>query len=299
MAVDIQIGTIETVIRTDDPGQGDRAALIAEILRILRAELARDALDAERRARPAPGTEAVMASSSGKMELHILDKTGQSTGHPFEVDYAPNELTFSKAAQYADVAIPGLNQPVTQFIRGDAETLTLNLFLDSTHTGMGPNAESVTAKAETLAKLVAVQGDLHRPPLVQLVWGEDFPSPNWNATSGQSLPEFTAIVTSVNRSFTLFAPNGKPLRATVTLTLKRYATVSQQLDAINFQSADHTRLHIVTEGETLPLIAQDAYDDAAQWRLIADHNRLTDVRSLMPGQVLELPPLPTSATGSA
>lgn len=228
------------------------------------------------------------------MELHILDKAGKRSGEMFYVEYAPSELAFQKAAQYADVAIPGLNQPVAQFIRGDAEVLTLNLFLDSTRTGMNDAAESVTEDAEKLAKLVAVKADLHRPPLVQLVWGDDFPAPTWGA-GGQSEPVFTAVVTSVNRSFTLFSPNGKPLRATVTLTLRRYATVEEQLNAMNLQSADHTRLHVVAEGETLPLIAFDAYEDPAQWRLIADHNRLEELRDLSVGMVLELPPMPLTA----
>jgi Contractile injection system tube protein len=225
------------------------------------------------------------------MELHILDKAAKRTGDVYYVEYAPNELAFGKSVQYADVAIPGLNQPVAQFIRGDAETLTLNLFLDSTKTGMNDDATSVTEDAEKLAKLVAVRADLHRPPLVQLIWGDDFPAPTWGA-GGQSEPVFTCIVLSVNRTFTLFAPNGKPLRATVTLSLKRYATIAEQLDAMNLQSADHTRLHVVTEGETLPLIAYDAYEDPAQWRLIAEHNALSDVRELPAGLRLELPPLP-------
>ena len=49
MAVDVQIGSIETVIEAQ--GASDRAALVAEIARLVRAELARDALEAARRDR--------------------------------------------------------------------------------------------------------------------------------------------------------------------------------------------------------------------------------------------------------
>jgi nucleoid-associated protein YgaU len=48
---------------------------------------------------------------------------------------------------------------------------------------------------------------------------------------------------------------------------------------------------VVAEGETLPLIAHDAYADAQKWRVIAEHNDLADVRDLVPGTRLELPPL--------
>lgn len=215
---------------------------------------------------------------------------GNAIGEPMLVDYAPAEISFSKAAQYAEVAIPGLEQPLIQFVRGDAETLNLELLLDSTQDGTGAAAVAVTTKVEEFHKLVRIQGDLHAPPLVKVSWGADFPGTAMgeSQTAGET---FTAVVLSVARRFTLFSPDGKPLRATVTLALKHYATVAEQVAAINYQSADHTRLHLVTEGETLPLIAFDAYADPGTWRVIAEHNGLADVRDLVPGTRLALPPL--------
>jgi nucleoid-associated protein YgaU len=219
-----------------------------------------------------------------------VDLKGDKIGAPVVVDYAPAELAFAKTAQYADIAVPGLEQPLIQFIRGDAETLSMELFFDSTTDGTGGEAVAVTQKVEEFHRLVRIQGDLHSPPLVQVTWGADFPGTTMGATETAG-DTFTAVVLSVNRRFTLFSPDGKPLRATVSLALKQFATVAQQVAAINYQSADHTRLHVVAEGETLPLIAHDAYADAQKWRVIAEHNDLADVRDLVPGTRLELPPL--------
>jgi nucleoid-associated protein YgaU len=97
-------------------------------------------------------------------------------------------------------------------------------------------------------------------------------------------------VLSVSRRFTLFNQDGKPLRAIVSVSLKQFATVADQVTAINYQSADHTRLHVVQQGENLPLIAHDAYGDARKWPAIARHNDIADVRRLTPGLTLELPP---------
>ncbi|HWE27544.1 MAG TPA: peptidoglycan-binding protein, partial [Polyangia bacterium] len=63
----------------------------------------------------------------------------------FSVPYNPNELTFDKQMQYAEITIPGLDAPLQQFVRGNAERLTIELFFDSTEKGMGLGAQSVTA----------------------------------------------------------------------------------------------------------------------------------------------------------
>lgn len=225
-----------------------------------------------------------------QLTFQKIDLAGSGIGDATTVEYAPGEMTFSKSANYAEVAIPGLEQPLIQFVRGDAETLNLELFFDSTQDGTGAEAVAVTDRVEVFHKLVAIKGSLHAPPLVRVSWGENFPGTAMGETktAGQV---FTAVVLSVQRRFTLFNPSGKPLRAIVSLSLKHYATVAEQIAAINYQSADHTRIHVVAEGETLPLIAHDAYSDARKWRVIAEHNNLSDVRALQPGERLELPPL--------
>lgn len=226
------------------------------------------------------------------MAFQKIDLQGNALGAPMLADYAPAELSFTKAVQYAEVAIPGLEQPLVQFVRGDAETLSLELFLDSTDDGTGAGATALTDRVEAFHKLVSIKGSLHMPPLVRVSWGQNFPGTAMGETEAP-MQHFTAVVLSVGRRFTLFSPDGKPLRCVVSLALKQYATVAEQVAAINYQSADHTRVHVVALGETLPLIAHDAYADARRWRVIADHNDLSDVRDLVPGQVLELPPLVT------
>lgn len=228
-----------------------------------------------------------------RLTFQRTDLKGTNIGDPMAVTYAPTELAFAKSSSYAEVAIPGLEQPLLQFVKGEAETLSLDLFFDSTAAGTGAGAVAVTDEVEAFHKLVAIRADLHAPPLVKVFWGDDFPGTAMGATETAGRT-FTAVVLSVGRRFTLFNPDGKPLRAIVSVSMKHYASLAEQIAAINYQSADHTRLHVVAEGETLPLIAHDAYADAGQWRVIADHNGLIEVRDLEPGTRLELPPLGAS-----
>ena len=224
-----------------------------------------------------------------KLSFQKLDHSKNPIDDPIEVSYNPAELNFGQAANYADINIPGLDAPILQFVRGSTETLNLELFFDSTENGTGNAADPVTTIVDPFYQLVRISGDLHTPPLVRIVWGEHFPGLR-NDASVRPVPAFDCIVVSCNRKFTLFNPNGVPLRAVVTLALREYRTLEEQLQALNLQSSDHTRLHVVQEGENLPLIAYEAYGKSSYWRTIADANNINDVRVLQPGAVLSLPP---------
>lgn len=225
----------------------------------------------------------------GKLTFQRLNLRKEPDGEPFPVPYNPTEYALSKGASYADINIPGLDSPLLQFVRGEAETLNLELFFDSTDKGTGTGAESVADRVEAFYQLVKIRGDLHTPPILRVTWGDRFPGNRAGQGDRQS-PSFDCVAISCGRRFTLFNPDGVPLRAVVTLQLKEYKTLEEQVQELNLQSSDHSRLHVVREGENLPLIAFEAYEDPSRWRLIAEHNGLTDVRNLVPGTVLVLPP---------
>lgn len=224
-----------------------------------------------------------------KLSFQKLDHSKNNIGDPIEVDYNPTDLSFGQAATYADINIPGLDAPILQFVRGSTETLSLELFFDTTDSGTGSAAEPVTLKVDPFYQMVRISGDLHTPPIVRVVWGTHFPGLR-NDQSVRPVPAFDCVVISCNRKFTLFNPDGIPLRAVVTLALREYRTLEEQLRSLNLQSSDHTRVHVVQEGEDLPLIAYEAYGKASQWRTIAEANNIDNPRALSPGTVLSLPP---------
>ncbi len=231
-----------------------------------------------------------------KLTFQRLDLAKAPVGDPIAVPYNPPEYTLRKGAQFAEVAIPGLDAPVLQFVRGESETLALELFFDTSEekTLLGER-KPVTEVVDPLYRLVKVDGNLHAPPIVRLTWGDHFPGTSLESGSGPApsrpVPSFDAVAESAERHYTLFAPDGMPLRATLALRLKEYKTLEEQLRELNLRSADHTRVHVVSEGETLPGIAHAAYGDPRRWRTVAAHNGLRDVRTLAPGLTLELPPI--------
>lgn len=229
-----------------------------------------------------------------KAKFQRLDRNLHAVeGGEIEVQFNPTEFTLNKRSQIAEVAIPGLDKPILQFVRGQSETLSLDLFFDSTESGMGDQARSVTEFTDKFYELIKIDPDTHAPPVCNFQWSDNaFPGSGmdhpWNT---QDRSGFQCLVESVRQRYTLFSSRGVPLRATLSVSLREYKTLEQQIQEIGYHSADHTRSHVVERGETLSRIAEQAYDDPAQWRVIAKHNGIIDPLALQPGMVLELPPL--------
>lgn len=230
-----------------------------------------------------------MALQKAKIEILDREAIDPSRGLTaiIDVQFNPTQYTLNKAAQIAEIAIYGIDSPVLQFIRGQNEKLTLDLFFDTTRapagqgeSSMGEDARDVREQTNAIYQLVKIQPRTHAPPRIRFIWG--------------SL-SFRAIVESVQQKFDLFSPSGIPLRATLSVSFREYKTLEEQLAELNLQSSDHTKRRVVKSGDTLSQIAAEEYRDPALWRRIASHpsnrSKIDDPRLLRPGTVLLIPPL--------
>jgi hypothetical protein len=209
---------------------------------------------------------------------------------PFSVPYNPTELSFEKQMQFAEITIPGLDAPLQQFVRGQAEKLTLELFFDSTEKGTGLGAESVTTQTDRVFQLARLDPDLHAPPIVTLAWNHHFPGDSLDAkVAPQRRNSFVGVIESIKQKFTLFSPEGIPLRATVNLVLREYRPLDKQISQLNFNSPDRTHSHTLRGGETLALVAALEWNRPGEWRHIADENGIEDPRRLRAGTFLTIP----------
>jgi Contractile injection system tube protein len=231
-------------------------------------------------------------------KAHFENLDRKARGEPpaawrMEVQFNPTDLTFNKIAQFAEIAIPGLDAPVQQFIRGGTETLSLELFFDTTDDGMAKNATSVTDLTDQFYQLVKQDRETHAPPKCLFVWGP--PLFQQAAEVGNSwwvslTPFwFTCIVESIDRKFLLFSPEGIPLRARLTVKLREYQTVEQMV--ANLNSADHTKARVLKRKERLDQLSANEYDTPAEWRRIAEENEIDNPLKIAPGTILRLPPM--------
>lgn len=209
-----------------------------------------------------------------------------------DVEYNPSSLVFDKKPKFADIPIVGLDAPLKQFVRNQAETLTVELFFDTTADGTGTNAKSVTAKTDPFYGLVKIDPNTHAPPICSFAWGKSFPGDSLPDMYGsQRRTEFKGVVTEVKQDFKLFSPEGTPLRASLTIAMEEFRPLHQQLVDLKLASPDHTQAHVLERDETLALVAWKYLDDPAEWRHIASANNVDDPRRLQPGRTLLVPPL--------
>ncbi len=208
------------------------------------------------------------------------------------VAYNPGELSFDKGVQLAEIAIPGLNAPLQQFVRGQAEKLSVELFFDTTDDGMGADARSVTEETDRIYALARIEPTGHAPPTVVFLWGESVPGAHLPAASGnQRRTGFRGVVESVKQRLTLFSPRGVPLRATLSLTLREFEPLHEQLARLNKSSPDKSHARVLGEGETLSHVAAACYLRPGIWRPIAEANGIDDPRRVEAGRVLRVPAL--------
>jgi hypothetical protein len=218
---------------------------------------------------------------------YIRPINGKFAGTRFEVLFNPAEYSIEKGNTFQSTSLPGLATPVTQFVTGNADTLTMELYFDtyakSSRHGTVVQREDVRHYTRQIANLMEIDRDLHAPPICEFTWGPPLGSP-----AGR---QFRGIIERVSQRFTFFLDDGTPVRATLNVTFKEYKTVKQQLQEMGLQSADRTKRREFKEGDSIWFLAHEEYDNPDLWRVIANHNGIENPRLVAPGTQLELPPL--------
>jgi nucleoid-associated protein YgaU len=218
-----------------------------------------------------------------KATITVLD--GADKGKVITVLFNPTQYSFDRTNSYKAIPIPGLGAPLIQFVNGESDQLSMELFLDEYTDPQGPTSqlqkesEPVAKRLADLTKLLEIDRDLHAPPPVRFNWGP---------------MEFAAIIEKLGRKVTVFHPDGSPARAALTINFKEYRTLRQQLEDPRRESADKTKRRVVVGNDALWRIAAREYDDATEWVAIADANDLDDPRDVAPGDWLQLPPIGNS-----
>lgn len=223
------------------------------------------------------------------------------------VMFNPESYSISKSVTWSPPPSPGggvgttdrkVNAPTLTFGGGGSRQLTLELFFDVSQSSISdlagrairtkslfqtvlPDVRNETNQIVNLTRITRGESGSEEPPRVcEVSWGQ--------APTNSDFP-FKGVITSLTQKFTLFAPDGRPLRANLNVTFLEFLPPEED----QRKTDPELTSHIVRRGDTLSRIAAKVYSDPTKWRSIAAANRLSDPRQLdaLIGQRLTIPKL--------
>jgi len=226
-------------------------------------------------------------------ESSEADKTGE-----FEVQINPSQFKKSYKIAYASENTPGQEGQPARFRLVEPQRLDLDFIVDGTGVvsndldvaeGMLGTAEAigaslseqetssyVTDKVEQLKTVMYdYEGEVHRPPFVKVIWGDEL---------------FEGVLVNLDITYTLFQPDGTPLRAKVSLSCREQVPQPKQSRRRQDSSPDLTHVRTINEDDSIHLMTYKIYDDPRYYLEVAKANGLTNFRSLKTGEKLIFPP---------
>lgn len=242
--------------------------------------------------------------SGGLQKLEIKYETKGDAGgkilstKSFHVLFNPSEISYSKSVNWTSKPIADKGQAAKamrqDFQSSEPETLSITLFFDTYESrqssgGIGsfvvptnpftlaPQATDVKVHTDQVAELTRISPALHQPPRCELWWGK--------------FRLFVGVLTSLQQKFTLFMPDGTPVRAELDCTFTESNTLVRNIRTRELQSSDVAKTVVVQRTDTLQSIAAAEYSDASLWRHIAKANGIIQPRAVKPGTRLIIPPL--------
>jgi LysM repeat protein len=203
----------------------------------------------------------------------------------FTFKFNPESVRVTKTVKPKEQKEQNKDSPELQFTSGDSKKIEFGEILLNTF----DIRKSVYTEVSNLERLVTVDSDLHHPPRVLFVWGDAFGTGEGEVNGG------LFVVTSLDVNYTMFLPNGTPVRAKCKVTLQE-AQPDKGDSPGDYRnsprnSPDTAHVHLVQRGDSLQAIAHSEYSDAGEWRRIAAANGIDNPLELRPGQRLLIPPI--------
>ncbi|MFE3585799.1 CIS tube protein [Streptomyces vinaceus] len=200
--------------------------------------------------------------------------------------FNPEQLQVTKAGSWIrDTSKRARATSMPEFSGGKPRIMTINIFFDA-----GDGRSDVQRNVETLLRCcVPTQESLtakrSSPPWVRLVWGQ------------LVTMSCVSVVTSVSATYTLFTPDGLPLRAECSVSLEEMGEEPRGQNPTS-SSYDVVGSHEMVEGDSLASLAYRTYGSPNCWRAVARHNDIDDPAHIDPGRRIVLPDLVSTTARS-
>ena len=200
---------------------------------------------------------------------------------PIELQINPEKYTHNHQVAYDMAQGIGTSGTSIRFLKITPEKVNFDIYLDGTGAydpGKGDTNFSVAKFIKDFKSLVYdFNGKIHSSNYLKLVWGKQM--------------GFRCRLTSMNISYTMFKPNGDPLRATLSLAFEEFLDNRYIILEEKRSSPDLSHVKTVKAGDTLPNMCYEIYQDSTLFMAVAEANQLDNYRNLTAGTQLRFPPL--------
>ncbi len=194
-----------------------------------------------------------------------------------EFRFNPKELSISKAATWNRPTNKGAKHSTKPEFGGvQPQTVQMELFFDDWE-GKGDLVKDIEKLLGWLKPTdKSIRGKKPQPQPLKFQWGQG------------PLAEFKGFLKSVSAKYTMFKPDGTPVRATAQITLEEIPVDPGKTNPTSGAIAGR-RSHVVAAGDSLHSLAFREYDDPGLWRGLAAFNGIDDPLRVAPGTRLLIP----------
>jgi hypothetical protein len=221
-----------------------------------------------------------------KMQIQAFSDQNfkKPVGKAFSVWINPASYNYKYQIKYNSRQAQGSNGTSPDFNKVATDTVTLDLMFDATGVIPSPNPSLPDFSSNGIADQMAAfqkmvftyNGLIHSPNYLWLAW---------------STLQFQCRLQTLGMNYTLFMPDGTPLRAKVSCSFLGFTSETQLAKQANNSSPDLSHLVEVRIGDTLPALCDRIYGTSLPYLQVAAVNGLADFRNLAVGAQLLFPPL--------
>ncbi|RZN84058.1 MAG: hypothetical protein EVB11_03175 [Winogradskyella sp.] len=220
--------------------------------------------------------------SGGLKKLLIYGYTDKDfkkplSGNPYSCMINPESIKWNRKIDYNEEQPPDSSSPSQTYKSTPSAELSFDIVIDCTgvvNSGRTDMAKEINALEKIVFKY---NGEIHRPNFVKIRWGKNI--------------TFKSVLKSFDTTYTLFKPDGSPLRAKVSLSFGEYMSPKNVAQEDKDESPDVSHLVNVVEGQTLPNLCDKIWHEQSYYIHVAKYNKLHKFRHLKGDKKLVFPPI--------
>ena len=229
-----------------------------------------------------PGTNLLGKLTRLRIEAYTDNEFTNRSGY-FEVDLNPKSL--SKFYRVNFLPRKRRDMPVHElkFSGMDPQVLRFNFLVDGSgalgNNTIGPFRGKIDVQKrinDFMNTVYKYEGQQHSSKWLILTWGPHI---------------FKCQVKDVNVEYTMFRPDGSPLRAMIKAAFQENISNQRRAAEIKLRSPDLTHQRVINEGDNLVNMTQRIYETIVPVVTVARSNDLDSLRNLRVGEKLFFPPL--------